>query len=460
MKKQITTVAIIFFMMLQITLWAQWQNIGSGISSQKTIFSISAPNQNVIWAVAPEESFGACYDFTMTTDGGNSWHQGLLPDTIGDFFPGHIFAINDQTAWVIMINTPEQDRIRIFKTNNGGAAWQEQTGEYNTKGYAFATLHFFNPNEGIGFGSPGTGNALIDSMRIYHTIDGGSNWKRIPTASLPSPLAGEGVWVYGNNRYESKNDTLWFGTRASRVFRTTDRGLSWQAFNAGISGSSSYPGLASIAFQNSKQGIVTSYLPSQVAVTSDGGETWTKIPVPTTPRASDIEYIPGTTATYIINQAYLNTGNNSKYLISYDGGIKWKTVSYSPAIPVLKFLSPTVGFAGGQILSPTSGGIYKWTGNWLDSTITSTGNVLPKNPIIEVYPNPVKDKLTIELQDDISIENNLTLTLFNVFGQRVKQISINSKVSNIELGTLPAGIYFYRVHNRQTVFTAEKIVKE
>ena len=90
---------------------------------------------------------------------------------------------------------------------------------------------------GISFGSPGTGNASVDSLRIYRTQDGGSSWNRIPAANLPAPLAGEGVWIYsGNGLYDSRGDTLWFGTRSGRVFRTVDRGQTWAAFGTGLVG--------------------------------------------------------------------------------------------------------------------------------------------------------------------------------------------------------------------------------
>ena len=217
---------LLYSTILVTTLHAQWQNLGTGITnSPRKIFSISAVDENTVWAVAYDPSGAAAYDSTRTTDGGTVWNAGTLPN-VGAYYPGHIHAVDGQTAWALMINTPQQDRIKIFKTIDGGANWQDQPGEFNTEGFAFACLHFFNANEGIGFGSPGTGDATVDSLRIYRTADGGTNWSRIPAGTLPAPEPAEGQWVYGDNRYEAKGDTLWFCTRAGRVFRTTDKGLS------------------------------------------------------------------------------------------------------------------------------------------------------------------------------------------------------------------------------------------
>ena len=461
MRKQIT-ISCLLFLMIHTTVMAQWQNIGSGIfNPSRNVFSISAVNENVVWAVATHTSFQNSFDYTLTTDGGVTWNAGLLPDTIGDYYPGHIFALNDQTAWVIMINLPQQDRIRIFKTSNGGNAWQEQTGEFNTSGIAFAALHFFNANEGIGFGSPGTGDPAVDSLRIYRTSDGGNSWLRISAASLPLPLANEGVWVNGDNRYESKGDTLWFVTRASRVFRTTDRGLTWLAFSAGISGDINYPGLASIAFQNSIQGIVTTHLPSQAARTSDGGETWVQIPIPSSPPAADIEYIPGTNASYLIHEDWFDGSlTTTNYLKTHNGGDTWDTLSFSPSIKVIKFLSPTVGFGGSQIFSSDSGGIYKWIGNFSDSIFSSINIAPQENLAVNVYPNPAKNNVVIKLSDNISLQNNLSLNLFNSFGQSVKRISIYSKLTNIDLNELSSGLYFYHLQDKQNIFHVGKVIKE
>jgi photosystem II stability/assembly factor-like uncharacterized protein len=457
MKKPHIMLAALLLIMSHTTLWAQWQNVGSGISSSpRDIFSISAVNENVIWAVATNPSTFIGYDFTLSIDGGTTWSAGLLPDTIGNYYPGGIYGLDAQTAWALMIKLPQQDKIRIFKTNNGGSSWQEQPGEFNTSGFAFASMHFFNSNEGIGFGSPGTGDPAVDSLRIYRTIDGGDNWARISPLNLPAPVEDEGVWVYGDNRYESKGDTLWFFTRASRVFRTTDKGQTWQAFNASISGNNNYPGLSSIAFKNSMEGIVTTFVPSQAAITSDGGVTWSPLSIPTSTPAADIEYVPGTPGTYIINEGWLTSGNTSDFLITQDNGNTWYTASFTPAIPVVRFLSPTVGFAGGAVLGPDSGGIYKWTG---DITL-SINNIAQPGLTVEIYPNPAKDKLVIQLPNEFPLPDNLTLGLINVVGQTIKQVSINSKLTNIELGDLPEGIYFYQLRDEQNILTTGKIIKK
>ncbi|HZV69010.1 MAG TPA: T9SS type A sorting domain-containing protein [Saprospiraceae bacterium] len=447
MKKPIILFASLLFMMIHVTSWAQWQSVGSGIaSSPRQIFSISAVNENVIWAVANHPTSLKSFDFTVSVDGGLTWNAGLLPDSIGNYYPGEIFALNDQVAWVLMISIPDQDKVRIFRTSDHGSSWHEQRGQFNTARFAFASLHFFNASDGIAFGSPGTGITFIDSLRIFRTSDGGDHWTRIPAQTLPAPLAGEGVWIYGDNRYESLGDSLWFVTRASRVFRTTDKGLTWQAFNAGISGNSNYPGLASIAFKNSMEGIVTTYFPSRAAVTIDGGETWMPLAMPSTPGAADIQFIPGTSGTYVINEGWLSSGNTSKFLLTHNSGNTWETTSYTPVIPVLRFLSPTIGFAGGAIFSKGSGGIYKWTGNFATSTTT----IAQTNSMIDIYPNPLKDKMQFSFESNTMTSGSVAQIL-DYNGRKMIEKSITGNSGVMDLSGLPSGSYLLRIHSKDQI---------
>lgn len=367
MKYAKMVLLVTFFFNCYVLGFAQWESMGSGIrSGQSNFFSLSAVNEQVIWAVPIKTDFTASFDCTRTVDGGTSWQEGTLPATMGDYYPGNVFALNAQIAWVIMINLPEQNRIKIFKTVDGGTSWIEQRGGFNEAGHAFAALHFFNAREGVGFGSPGTGNPGVDSLQIFRTADGGENWQRIPPHDMPAPLAGEGVWLYsGNGTYEVQGDTIWFVTRAGRVFRSIDRGGSWEAFRVGISGSNNFPGLASIAFENAQRGLAVTFQPNKASKTTDGGQTWTEIPIPADPRLGAIEFVPGTANTYLIHDGY---HGSTQMLLTTDGGLSWTKVAYPPSMHCIQFLSPTVGFGGGAVNPSDDLGLYKWTGNLSDSS--------------------------------------------------------------------------------------------
>lgn len=457
MKSSIALVAALAIASLHPSARAQWESVGSGITStQRSIFNISAVDEDVVWAIAIRQNTFVAYDFCRTSNGGTDWIAGLLPDTIGSYYPVHIEALSAQTAWITMVHLPEQDRARLFKTDNGGLDWHERTGAFSAPGISFTAVHFFTADEAIAFGSPGTGDPSVDSLRIFRTVDGGEAWTRIPVHQLPQPLTGEGVWVHGANSYESKGDTLWFVTRASRVFRTTDRGATWSAFDAGISGNGNYPGLASIAFEDHLRGITTTALPSQAARTTDGGGTWTPITIPSTPRAGDIEHIPGTEGTYIVHQDWFDGSFTSNtYLHTRNSGDTWDTLTFTPAIKVVKFLSPTVGFGGGKVNTSDNGGVYRWTGDFM----TGMQDHISKAEV-HIYPNPVADQLTISLPNDQPLSAALSLELLNGPGQVVQRVPLRSSTTIIPMADLPRGLYHCRLRNGPVVQSAGRVVKE
>jgi photosystem II stability/assembly factor-like uncharacterized protein len=440
MKYHSLALTLVLSILFQASLLAQWESIGSGISvGQKVYFSLSVVDENNIWAVPTGN--GATREYTRTTDGGLTWQEGSLPDIIGDYYPGNIFALDANTAWIIMINIPQQNHIRIFKTEDGGVSWEEQEGEFNEVGHCFAALHFFNAQEGVGFGSPGTEDPAIDSLQIFRTNDGGDHWNRIDPNDLPTPLAGEGVWVYsGNNSYEAKGDTIWFVTRASRVFRSTDRGISWSAFEVGISGNSGYPGLSSIAFENSLNGIAVTYQPNRAARTTDGGETWAVMAIPSSPRLGAIEYIEGTEDTYLIHGGFLYTSGSM--LLTTNGGTTWQTVFNPPSMNCMQFISPTLGF-GGRAVNPTNNtGLYKWTGDLSDSLPTSAGQVFLISDQLTLFPNPASDILSIECKEHLLGASTISVEIFSTDGRLIQMTEHFSPTKiEIPISHLPAGIY-------------------
>jgi len=82
-----------------------------------------------------------------------------------------------------------------------------------------------NPGDhGVAVGDPRDGY-----FEIYATIDGGNGWTRIPQGNIPAPLPTEFGLIPGPSSC-ARGDTIWFGTYADeggRVFRSTDRGLTW-----------------------------------------------------------------------------------------------------------------------------------------------------------------------------------------------------------------------------------------
>lgn len=435
---------------------AQWESIGSGIdSTQRFYYSLSVVDENNIWAVPVSTTFTPNYEYTRTTNGGDTWEAGILSDTIGSYYPFQVFALDEDNVWILMVSIPIINQTRLFRTRNGGMTWEEQSGDFNMPAQGITALHFFNENEGLGFG----GTSMQGSLAVFKTDDGGDNWERIPSGMLPDPVSEELIRIFsGNSSYEAVGDTLWFVTSASRVFRTTDKGETWAAFDAGISGEGSFPGLASIAFENASNGIVTTFQsPGQAAKTTDGGATWAPISIPASPSLGAIEYVPGTTNTYIINDGFQQF---DVMLITPDGGDNWLSMAYPPSVACMQFISPTIGFGGGNVDVMNGAGLYKWTGDL--ATVTDTENITSLNidsDLIKLSPNPVRDILNLEI--DASFQGKpFLIKLYSANGQSVYSKEL-SNATSLEINTniFQSGIYLLSIHTGEKVIS-KKFVKE
>jgi photosystem II stability/assembly factor-like uncharacterized protein len=218
-----------------------------------------------------------------TADGGTTWQKLKVTDDPLDF--RDIDAVDAQTAYALSIgNGPAS---RIYKTTDAGQTWQLQFKNEDPKAFLDA-MTFWDATHGIVFG---------DSVDLQRT------WSRVPTANLPPAQGNEGAFAAsGTNIAVIGNSHAWIGTGAaakSRVLRTSDGGRTWAIADTPLASGPS-TGIFSIAFRDEKHGVVVGgdyqkekEAVNNMAVTSDGGVTWTLVKGLSGFR-SVVAYVPGT----------------------------------------------------------------------------------------------------------------------------------------------------------------------
>ncbi len=262
-----------------------WTMQTSGVSLR--LRGVSAVSERVAWAS------GAGATVLRTSDGGATWQKLSVTDEALDF--RDIDAIDPQTAYVLSIgNGPAS---RIYKTTDAGNTWAEQFKAGDQKVFLDA-MSFWDARNGIVFGDS------VDGQHYILTTDnGGQTWTRVPTNNLPPALENEGAFAAsGTNIAVFGKTHAWIGTGAAakaRVLRTSDRGKTWQAADTPLAAGPS-SGIFSIAFRDAKHGVIAGgdYRKEKdaidnLAVTSDGGVTWTLVRGLTGFR-SVVAYVPGT----------------------------------------------------------------------------------------------------------------------------------------------------------------------
>jgi photosystem II stability/assembly factor-like uncharacterized protein len=231
---------------------------------------VSIVNDDVVWVG------GSRGTFAFTTDGGATWRLGRVPGADSLQFRD-VHGVDANTAYLLSIGSGEQSRI--YKTTDAGASWTMQFLNREPRAF-FDCFGFWDARSGIAFSDSFDGMFLLIT-----TADGGSTWTRVPADRLPRAHEGEGAFAASGTCLVVAGDSAaWVGTGASvggaRVLRTTDRGLTWSVTETPIVKGES-AGIASLAFRDRWNGAALGgdisrpdAFMDNVALTSDGGATW------------------------------------------------------------------------------------------------------------------------------------------------------------------------------------------
>ena len=258
---------LLFMLTISILAAPQWTLQTSGVTSR--LRGVSAVSDRIAWAS------GADSMVLRTTDGGVTWKKLTVTTDKLDF--RDIDAIDANIAYVLSIgNGPAS---RIYKTTDAGKTWKLQFKNEEPKAF-YDAMSFWDRDHGIVIG-----DSIDGQFCIMTTENGGRTWVRVPAAALPPALENEGAFAAsGTNIALFGKSHAWIGTGAgekARVLSTTDRGRTWRIAETPLSAGAS-AGIFSVAFRDALNGVVVggdyrreNAAVDNLAVTSDGGLTWT-----------------------------------------------------------------------------------------------------------------------------------------------------------------------------------------
>jgi photosystem II stability/assembly factor-like uncharacterized protein len=419
-----------------------WHEKATGFATaNRTLSSISIVNASVIWAIALDNSAAPDYtikEFTKSVDGGDTWTYNTIdlgPSTDGLGITS-ISAVSDQIAWISA--APDASGLGgVWKTTDGGLTWiQQTTALFSNPSESYTSfVRFWDASNGVAGGDTESG-----SFEIYTTTDGGTNWSRVIGANIPDSLVGETgfvgvISVIGN--------TFWFATSAGRIFKSTDKGLSWTVtqtpsldFNLGLD---------RFTFSDANNGLLMDYYDTTALYkTTDGGANWISF---TTSGFfnTNIAYIPGTST--VISAAAANPLGSS---YSLDNGSTWTPIDTGVFHGELAFLNDNFGFSAGVNANATTGGISKFTGIPLKTPSFD----LKKQ--FSAYPNPTNGILQINSGTSLIKE----ATVFDLLGKQVYKSNFSALNSaDLDLNSLQTGNYVLKLTSDSGKTETMKIMK-
>ncbi|MCX7863262.1 MAG: S8 family serine peptidase [Bacteroidales bacterium] len=411
-----------------------WIEQASGFTSMyRGVYHISIVNENVVWGTAVDGTNGQpVKEFTRTTNGGTTWTPGTIVAT-GALAPAHICAVSDQKAWVAMYPTSGAGG-KVYYTSDGGQTWTNQNNaSMFTNSASFLNIvHFFNENEGFCMGDP-----VNNKFEIYYTTNGGQTWTAVDAANNPSAQSGEMGWT---GVYAAYNNVAWFGTNKGRIYKTTDKGVTWQVYNTGLTDISDINfnnemnGVALQKVYNTSTGAITSF---SVKKTNDGGANWTTVNPSGPVWKSDWAAVPGVPGKYFSVGTDGGASGSAKYGSSYslDYGASWTHIDTGVQYICVEFYNDMIGWAGGFSINATTSGIFKWD---------ATSQVKPISEMVsvEIFPNPANNYLTVKSEDPIK-----RITIVNTLGQEVLSENCNAYQQILNVSMLSKGIYLIQIEH-------------
>lgn len=252
----------------------QWEP--QAIKTDADFRGLCAVGPKVAWVSGTKGTFG------RTTDGGKTWSVGTVPGADKLDFRD-VEAFGEDTAYLLSAGPGEDSRI--YKTTDGGKTWVLQFKSAEPKAF-FDAIAFWDEKHGIALSDPANGR-----FPLLVTDDGGAKWTPLPEKSCPAALPKEGCFAASGTCLVTRGENdVWFctgGAKVTRVFRSSDRGKTWDVSETPLLAGIESAGGFSLAFRDQKNGVIVGGdyrkpddTDATVAVTADGGKTWKSVEKP------------------------------------------------------------------------------------------------------------------------------------------------------------------------------------
>ncbi|RAK69686.1 T9SS type A sorting domain-containing protein [Hymenobacter edaphi] len=449
-------------------------SVGSAVPTNYITEDIVTVNPATVWVLYREVSSGTTAlpvrTYARTIDGGTTWTGGAL-NIPTDLNVSNITAIDGNTAWIAAFSTTSNKTQQgVYKTTDGGVTWTKQgTATYSQADSFPNGVYFFDANNGVTFGDPQPAG-IGQRMEIYTTTNGGTNWTR-NTTSAPVVNSNQEYGLAGS--FFALGNTIWHGGvsddgsgpasgQGARLYKSTDRGLTWTAADTDLPYA-----VSNLAFTSPSRGLLSSGF--DLLETLDGGATNSTLLYSGHFRGAGLDAVPGLNNTYVSvgvidTTSTLQSGYNGSS-ISYDGGQTWKDM-LSRGVSINQYevdmFSPSVGFTGSFTQGTTANPNVNLTGvTKLNTVITGSKNAVALRGVLQVFPNPSNDgRFTMNVNLPAATKRDLTVT--DALGRVVKQIKLNATgaaVQNqaLDLSQFKAGVYTLRLVTEQGT-AVEKLV--
>jgi uncharacterized protein (TIGR03437 family) len=334
-----------------------------------------------------------------TTDGGVTWTP--LTDDQASLASGAI-ALDPNHPDTVYVGTGEENFASdsyygagILKSTDGGATWVNIVGPFLRDKIGALVVHPTNTQIVI----------CTSTAGVWRSADGGATWAAVLSGAAGIALAIDPT--NGDNVYASLGSTG--GNARNGVYRSADGGLTWARLTG--TGSASLPvtnaGRIEIAMAPSDPATIYAQIQNSstasfgellgIYKTTDGGITWTRLPVANAAQWGDQLWYDNTIRVHPRDPNVVYSGALQIYR-SLDGGTTWAALPEAgPNQLTIHVDFHYLAFTpdGNKLFLANDGGIYSTTGvransvNWINLNNTLA--------ITQFYPGMAVDPARPEI---------------------------------------------------------------
>lgn len=245
-------------------------------------------DSNVVYAGGGVYISGTGYQLAIqkSTDAGATWTPTPIGPAGGFGTFLHCLAVAPTDIQVLYTGGETDRYVTMWRSPDGGATWSDITNN-------LASYHAKYDEISTVWVSPEDEDSLLVGTPhgVFASSDGGGTWSTTGLTTNVQDIV-----------YFPASDTLFAGTLFNGVYQSTDRGLTWQAMNNGLSSQ----GIRCLAIDTKN---------SLLFAGTSNGSTW-RFPLPVPVLNYDVTHLPESTGgvvTFTLDAEVANAGRN--YLI-------------------------------------------------------------------------------------------------------------------------------------------------
>lgn len=396
---------------------AQWmmQNSGTNKKLNSVAFTDSATGYVV--------GYGGI--ILKTDNGGTSWsalNSGTSNSLLSVCFP------DPYTGFVVGSNGT------ILKTANAGAEWTSQVSGTSQPLYS---VYFVNNNTGYAVG--GGGGTVADAVRLK-TTDGGTTWNSRDSVSL---LYQKSVFFTSVDTGYIASGLNWFHGSMGLIQKTINGGESWKTEYENFSMTEEVA-LNAIFFSDANTGYFAG-CEGRIMKRGVHDSTWLYQNSGTWRELYSVYVVPAVGGVYIgyaVGQGGViqkNEKEDSIWVSQVSGTIN--------NLNSVVFTNPNQGYAVGDsgiILKTNNGGVM------------DVYEIPGSNRQLKIWPNPTSAQIILESLPSLK---GALVTILNLSGQEMLNMKLMQDKTQLDISTLPRGIYFVKLKSEREVII-EKLIKE